>query len=58
MSDVFLHNPRCSKSRAALEIVREADVGLFAWYFSKGFSTQRHKGHEEIPLCSLCLCGD
>ena len=26
MTDVFLHNPRCSKSRAALEIVREADV--------------------------------
>jgi len=28
MTDVFLHNPRCSKSRAALEIVREADVEL------------------------------
>ena len=24
MTDLFLHNPRCSKSRAALEIVREA----------------------------------
>jgi arsenate reductase-like glutaredoxin family protein len=22
MTDVFLHNPRCSKSRAALELVR------------------------------------
>ena len=28
MTDVFLHNPRCSKSRAALELVREADVEL------------------------------
>jgi len=28
MTDVFLHNPRCSKSRATLEIVREADVEL------------------------------
>jgi arsenate reductase len=28
MADVFLHNPRCSKSRAALEIVREAGVEL------------------------------
>jgi len=28
MTDVFLHNPRCSKSRAALEIVREAEVEL------------------------------
>jgi arsenate reductase len=28
MSDVFLHNPRCSKSRAALEFVREAGVEL------------------------------
>lgn len=26
--DVFLHNPRCSKSRAALELVREAGVDL------------------------------
>jgi len=26
MTDLFLHNPRCSKSRAALEIVREAGV--------------------------------
>ena len=28
MTDVFLHNPRCSKSRAALELVREAGVAL------------------------------
>ena len=28
MNDVFLHNPRCSKSRAALELVREAGVEL------------------------------
>ena len=28
MSDVFLHNPHCSKSRAALELVREAGVDL------------------------------
>jgi arsenate reductase len=28
MTDVFLHNPRCSKSRAALELVREADADL------------------------------
>lgn len=28
MIDVFLHNPRCSKSRAALELVREAGVEL------------------------------
>jgi arsenate reductase len=28
MSDVFLHNPRCSKSRAALELVRESGVEL------------------------------
>ena len=26
--DVFLHNPRCSKSRAALELVREAGIDL------------------------------
>ena len=26
--DVFLHNPRCSKSRAALELVRDAGVEL------------------------------
>jgi arsenate reductase len=28
MTDVFLHNPRCSKSRAALDLVREAGVEL------------------------------
>lgn len=28
MNDVFLHNPRCSKSRAALELVRESGVEL------------------------------
>ena len=28
MSDVFLHNPRCSKSRAALELIREAGIEL------------------------------
>lgn len=28
MADLFLHNPRCSKSRAALELVREAGVEL------------------------------
>jgi arsenate reductase len=28
MADFFLHNPRCSKSRAALELVREAGVDL------------------------------
>ncbi|HEX6086669.1 MAG TPA: arsenate reductase (glutaredoxin) [Thermoanaerobaculia bacterium] len=28
MTDLFLHNPRCSKSRAALELVREAGVAL------------------------------
>jgi arsenate reductase len=28
MTDLFLHNPRCSKSRAALELVREAGVDL------------------------------
>lgn len=28
MTDVFLHNPRCSKSRAALELVRESGVEL------------------------------
>jgi arsenate reductase (glutaredoxin) len=28
MTDVFLHNPRCSKSRAALELVRDAGVEL------------------------------
>ena len=28
MTDVFLHNPRCSKSRAALELVQEAGVEL------------------------------
>jgi arsenate reductase len=28
MTDVFLHNPRCSKSRAALELVREAGLEL------------------------------
>ncbi|HET7434320.1 MAG TPA: arsenate reductase (glutaredoxin) [Thermoanaerobaculia bacterium] len=28
MTDVFLHNPRCSKSRATLELVREAGVAL------------------------------
>lgn len=28
MTDLFLHNPRCSKSRAALELVRESGVEL------------------------------
>ena len=28
MTDVFLHNPRCSKSRAALALVQEAGVEL------------------------------
>ena len=28
MTDLFLHNPRCSKSRAALELVREAGADL------------------------------
>ena len=28
MSDLFLHNPSCSKSRAALELVRVAGVEL------------------------------
>lgn len=28
MTDVFLHNPGCSKSRAALELVREAGLEL------------------------------
>jgi arsenate reductase len=28
VTDVFLHNPRCSKSRAALELVRDAGVEL------------------------------
>jgi arsenate reductase (glutaredoxin) len=28
MSDVFLHNPHCSKSRAALEIVHDSGVQL------------------------------
>lgn len=28
MTDVFLHNPRCSKSRAALQLVRNAGVEL------------------------------
>ena len=28
MNDVFLHNPRCSKSRAALGLVRDAGVEL------------------------------
>lgn len=28
MNDLFLHNPRCSKSRAALELVHEAGVEL------------------------------
>jgi len=28
MTDVFLHNPRCNKSRAALEMVRDAGVEL------------------------------
>ena len=28
MTELFLHNPRCSKSRAALELVREAGVEL------------------------------
>jgi arsenate reductase len=28
MTDVFLHNPRCSKSRAALDLVRESGVEL------------------------------
>lgn len=28
MADVFLHNPRCSKSRAALELVRGAGIDL------------------------------
>lgn len=28
MKDAFLHNPACSKSRAALEIVRESGIDL------------------------------
>lgn len=28
MTDLFLHNPRCSKSRAALELVHDAGVEL------------------------------
>lgn len=28
MHDVFLHNPHCSKSRAALDLVRDAGVDL------------------------------
>jgi arsenate reductase len=28
MTDVFLHNPRCSKSRAALDLVRESGIEL------------------------------
>jgi arsenate reductase len=28
MTDLFLHNPHCSKSRAALELVRDAGVEL------------------------------
>jgi len=28
MTDLFLHNPRCSKSRAALQLVRDAGVEL------------------------------
>jgi arsenate reductase len=28
MTDLFLHNPRCSKSRAALDLVRDAGVEL------------------------------
>jgi arsenate reductase-like glutaredoxin family protein len=28
MTDVFLHNPRCSESRAALELVHEAGIDL------------------------------
>lgn len=28
MTDLFLHNPRCSKSRAALDLVRHAGVEL------------------------------
>src|SRR5689334_18380114 len=28
MTDVFLHNPRCSKSRAALALLREAGIEL------------------------------
>jgi arsenate reductase len=28
MTDLFLHNPRCSKSRAALELLRVAGVAL------------------------------
>lgn len=26
--DLFLHNPHCSKSRAALDLVRDADIDL------------------------------
>jgi arsenate reductase len=28
MNDVFLHNPHCSKSRAALKLVRDAGVAM------------------------------
>jgi arsenate reductase len=28
MTDLFLHNPRCSKSRAALDLVRHAGIEL------------------------------
>jgi hypothetical protein len=37
-------------------LLREALV--FWVLIRKGVSPQRHKGHEEISLCSLCLCGE
>jgi arsenate reductase len=49
MSDVFLHNPRCSKSRAALELVREAGVELpVRQYLDEPLSVDELRGIVEL----------
>ena len=45
MTDVFLHNPRCSKSRAALELVRVAGIELpVREYLHDPLSTEELRG--------------
>lgn len=49
MTDLFLHNPRCSKSRAALELVREAGVELpVREYLREPMSVEELRGIVEM----------
>jgi arsenate reductase len=49
MTDVFLHNPRCNKSRAALELVRDAGVELpVREYLREPLSVEELRGIVEV----------